>query len=67
MNRILVIIGVLVGMVGLVFTLQGIGILPGSVMTNDIKWAFIGTGMIIVGVGLVAWDNKRRDTTPPSA
>jgi hypothetical protein len=67
MNRILVIVGVLVALVGIVWVGQGVGIIGGSIMTNDPKWAVIGAVMIVVGVGLVVWDNRRRSATPPSA
>ena len=66
MNRILVIVGVLVGLVGIVWIGQGIGLIPGSFMTNDIKWAVIGAVMLVVGVGLIVWDTRRR-RVPPAA
>ena len=45
---------------GGVFLLQGINILPGSFMTGDPQWAFIGGIFIIAGIGLVLWTNRRR-------
>lgn len=59
MNRGLTIIGVIIALTGGVFTLQGIGILPGSVMSNDPTWAVIGSIMIIAGGGLAIWDRRR--------
>jgi hypothetical protein len=55
-----------VALVGVVWVGQGIGLIGGSIMTNDPKWAVIGAVMIVVGVGLVVWDNRRR-SAPPAA
>jgi hypothetical protein len=40
---------------GGVFFLQGIGLLPGSFMTGDPSWAWIGGGMLLGGIGLGWW------------
>jgi hypothetical protein len=48
----LVVIGALVLLAGAVFAGQGLGYIPGSVMTGDIKWFWIGSGMVIVGLAL---------------
>ncbi len=48
-------IGVLGGLVllaGAVFAGQGLGYIPGSVMTGDIKWFWIGSVMVVVGLVL---------------
>lgn len=52
------IIAALLALVGGVFALQGIGVLPGSVMTNDPKWAVIGTLMVMAAT-LLAWSALR--------
>jgi uncharacterized membrane protein len=54
------VIGVLVALIGAVFAGQGLGYIPGSVMTNDIKWFWIGLVMVIVGVALAAGTFLRR-------
>jgi len=41
------------------FFLQGIGVLPGSYMTGDPTWAWIGAVMVIGGLGLVVWSRRR--------
>jgi uncharacterized membrane protein len=46
------VIGVLVLLMGVVFAGQGLGYIPGSVMTGDIKWFWIGSGMIVVVLAL---------------
>ncbi len=38
---------------GVMWFLQGINIVPGSLMTGDIKWAVIGAVSVVVGV--TAW------------
>ena len=50
------IVGGLILLAGAVFAGQGLGFIPGSVMTGDIKWFWIGSAMVVVGlaVGVVA-------------
>lgn len=53
MGRILAVgIGGLMFVVGLVFTLQGLGYLEGSSMTGDETWAIIGPALAGLGVAL---------------
>ncbi|MBK9008698.1 MAG: hypothetical protein IPM31_17140 [Anaerolineae bacterium] len=52
MKSTLTIIGILLFLIGLVFFLQGINILPGSYMTGDPQWAINGGVMMLVGAGL---------------
>jgi hypothetical protein len=47
-------LGLLLVMVGLIWTLQGLGYLAGSVMTGVTLWAIVGPIVAIVGVLLVA-------------
>ncbi|HEX6270913.1 MAG TPA: hypothetical protein VFZ43_11800 [Anaerolineales bacterium] len=51
--------GVLLIFTGGVFFLQGIGILPGSFMTGDPQWAVNGGILMVVGIGLLLWANRR--------
>jgi hypothetical protein len=46
---------VLILLIGAVFAGQGLGYIPGSVMTNDIKWFWIGLAMVILGLAMGAW------------
>ncbi len=50
----LVVIGVILGVVGLVWTLQGLNVLGGSVMSGSPMWATIGPIVLIVGVVMIA-------------
>jgi len=46
----LVVLGVLFLLVGLVWVGQGLGYIKGSFMTGDMKWFWIGLGMLVVGI-----------------
>jgi hypothetical protein len=57
MRRVVVIVGVIVLLVGVVWALQGAGILMGSVMSNDQTWLWIGSvtaaiGIVLLGLGI---------------
>jgi len=60
MKITLSIIGVLLILAGGVWFLQGIGVLPGSVMSGQTQWAVYGGIAIIVGMGLIVFSNRRR-------
>ena len=47
-------------LIGIVWILQGLNILPGSFMTGQIIWAVYGLPMVVLGGGLVWWINRRR-------
>jgi succinate dehydrogenase hydrophobic anchor subunit len=46
--------GLLVLLAGAVFAGQGLGYIPGSYMTGDIKWFWIGSAMVVIGLALGA-------------
>jgi hypothetical protein len=48
------VVGLLVLLAGAVFAGQGLGYIPGSVMTGDIKWFWIGSAMVVIGLALGA-------------
>ena len=53
--------GILVA-TGLVWLFQGLGVLPGSFMSGDPFWAWLGGAAVVVGVGLITWVMRdRRD------
>ena len=53
-------LGVLVLLIGAVFTGQGLGYIKGSFMTGDMTWFWIGCGMIVAGVVLAGVSFLRR-------
>jgi hypothetical protein len=54
MKILLRIVGTLVFLVGVIWTLQGSNILLGSPMSGQTKWQINGIIAAVVGVGLVA-------------
>ena len=54
MRIIAVVFGVLITLAGLVWALQGLGVIPGSFMSNNPPWIWIGGATALVGVALVA-------------
>jgi hypothetical protein len=46
--------GVLLIAMGAVWTLQGFGVLGGSVMSGSALWATIGPIVLLVGLGLIS-------------
>jgi uncharacterized membrane protein HdeD (DUF308 family) len=63
MRYVLLIVGGLMSLMGGVWFLQGIGILPGSFMTGQTFWAVVGAVSLVVGVFLVVAGfrlNRRR-------
>jgi len=48
------VLGILVVLIGAVFAGQGLGYIPGSFMTNDPHWFWIGSVMVVVGLALGA-------------
>ena len=45
-------VGGLILLAGAVFAGQGLGKIPGSFMTGDVKWFWIGSAMVVVGLAL---------------
>ncbi len=60
MRIVLSIIGVLLILMGAVWFLQGINVLPGSFMTGNPQWAVNGGIAIVIGLGLLFWANRRK-------
>jgi hypothetical protein len=60
MRIVLNVFGVLCLLVGCIWILQGINILPGSFMTGQTKWALYGCLLGVVGIGLLISANRRR-------
>ena len=48
------VVGLLVLLAGAVFAGQGLGYIPGSFMTGDVKWFWIGSAMVVIGLALGA-------------
>jgi hypothetical protein len=60
MRIVLNVLGVLCLLLGCVWILQGINILPGSFMTGQTKWAIYGGILVVAGIGLLISANRYR-------
>lgn len=60
MRVLALVFGVLITLAGAVWTLQGVGIILGSFMSNNPTWTWIGAATAIVGLGLVAFGFRSR-------
>jgi hypothetical protein len=58
------VVGVLLVLMGAVWFLQGINVLPGSFMTGQIQWAIAGAISFVVGAGIIVLLQRRQS---PSA
>jgi hypothetical protein len=52
--------GVVIALAGIVFTLQGVGVLSGSTMSNTTTWSILGPLIAIVGATLVFRGTRAR-------
>lgn len=60
MKYVVTITAILVALMGLVFFLQGIGILLGSYMTGQAQWALIGALLLLISGGVLFRTWRRR-------
>jgi len=60
MRILLNVVGVLCLIMGGVWFLQGINILPGSFMTGQTKWAIYGGLLVVVAIAVLLVANRRR-------
>jgi len=54
------VVGVLMVLMGAIWFLQGINVLPGSFMTGQIKWAVYGACLVLGGFLVLTRANRRR-------
>lgn len=64
MKIVLNIIAVLLILVGIVWFLQGINVIGGSVMTGQSQWAIIGVIAFVAGIGLLIFGNRKKSNAP---
>ncbi|MER8393679.1 hypothetical protein NKH98_10420 [Mesorhizobium sp. M0833] len=46
--------------IGVLWTLQGIGVIGGSFMTGQSQWLYVGIVTALVGLAGLAWANRSR-------
>jgi hypothetical protein len=59
MNRLLIAAGAVVTVAGVVFALQGFGILRGSVMSGSSLWATVGPVIALAGLLIIVAGARR--------
>ena len=59
MKWLLNIIGGILILVGIIWILQGINVLPGSFMTGNLLYTYLGIGLDIVGILILFLSNRR--------
>jgi len=59
MRIAMTIAGVLLILMGIVWILQGINVLPGSFMTGQTKWAVNGAIAAVIGIALLVFARRR--------
>lgn len=57
---VLVVVGVIAVIIGAVFAGQGANLIPGSSMTGDRTWLYVGLVLAVVGVVLIVLGRRRR-------
>ena len=62
MKIFLSILGIILALVGVVWFLQGISVLLGSVMTGQPQWTYIGVIAFVAGIGLLLFANLRKSS-----
>jgi hypothetical protein len=60
MKIVVNIVSVLLVLLGSVWFLQGINLLPGSFMSGQMRWAVRGGILIVVGIVGLIWANRKR-------
>jgi hypothetical protein len=63
MRPVLMISGSVLVLLGAVWILQGLNVLPGSFMTGQVFWAGAGLVALLVGLGLLFLGVRRRTTS----
>lgn len=59
MKLVLTVAGVLAIVLGCVWILQGVNVLPGSFMTGHIVWAIYGAVLAVVGIGVIVYARRK--------
>ncbi|MGX9787489.1 hypothetical protein [Mycobacterium sp. MMS18-G62] len=60
MRIALVVVGIVVALFGLLFTLQGFGVVQGSPMSNTTTWSVLGPIIALVGIAIAIGAARRR-------
>lgn len=55
------ILGVLLILIGIVWILQGINVLPGSFMSGHIQYTYLGAVVDVIGLVLLIYTNRSQE------
>jgi LPXTG-motif cell wall-anchored protein len=64
MKIVLNVVAVLLILFGVGWFLQGINVLPGSMMSGQAQWAVYGGIAVLIGIGLLVYTNRRKGSSP---
>lgn len=64
MKAVKTIVGALLVIMGGIWILQGINVLPGSFMTGQIRWAVYGAIAAILGIVLIFLAQRKKPARP---
>jgi hypothetical protein len=53
------VVGVLLAIAGIIWALQGFGVIGGSFMSGDSAWAIIGPVVAVIGLALAGFSLRR--------
>ncbi len=56
---VLIIVGVVLALFGLLFALQGFGVVGGSPMSNTTTWSILGPVIAVVGIAIAVGAARR--------
>lgn len=56
----IVVLGVVVALFGLLFSLQGFGVVGGSPMSNTTTWSVLGPIIVLIGAAIAVVAARRR-------
>jgi hypothetical protein len=56
---VLVVVGVIMAVLGAIFTLQGLGFIGGSAMTGSTLWAVLGPIIAVAGIAIAVIGLRR--------
>jgi hypothetical protein len=67
MRVITSLVGLLMVAMGSIWIMQGLGVGPSAIlqgfMVNDVRWAFYGALLALVGIAEIVWSNMRQTTS----
>ena len=58
-KSVLVTVGVVIAVLGAIFTLQGLGFIGGSAMTGSTLWAVLGPIIAVAGIAIAVFGMRR--------